>query len=66
MENEGEIKGESEQSWTSQMYSHRSQEAIADNHEQTDGSDEIPEMENEGEIKNSRKSPPFNYEWPLS
>ena len=48
------------------MYSHRSQEAIADNHEQTDGSDEIPEMENEGEIKNSRKSPPFNYEWPLS
>ena len=30
---------------------HTSQESSADNQEQTDGSNEIPEMENKGEIK---------------
>ena len=42
---EEEIKGQSEQSWISQMYSLRSQEASSDNQEQTEGSDEIPETE---------------------
>ena len=55
MENEGKIKGESEQSRISQTYSHRSQEASTDNQEQNDGIHEIPEIENEGEIKRESK-----------
>ena len=51
MENGGKIKWESKQSRNSQTYSHTSQESSADNQEQTDGSNEIPEMENKGEIK---------------